>query len=316
MIHYKRYLFIYAVTLHITGLLSFVAVARAQTADSATQKWTAAESTVANGALPRLIADSFVFTEGPASDASGNVFFTDQPKNRIWKYGADGSLSIFMENAGRSNGLYVDRQGNLVACADEHNQLWSISPSRKVTILVKDVSGLHLNGPNDLWISPNGSIYFTDPYYQRDYWNRKAPEIKDQRVYLLQKNKPLKAVVDTLRKPNGIIGTPDGRYLFVADIEAGKTYKYKITADGSLKDPELFTNMGSDGMTIDNQGNVYLTGNGVTVFNASGKQIGHIPVAAQWTSNVTFGGRNWNQLFITASQSIYVVDMKVRGAGH
>lgn len=269
---------------------------------------------VANGASPRLISRQFSFTEGPARDRQGNIFFTDQPNNKIWKYDTHGRLSVFMDSAGRSNGLYFDKKGNLLACADEQDQLWSISPTKKITVLVKDLDGKKLNGPNDLWISPRGDIYFTDPYYQRNYWTRTKPDIEAQKVYLLAKGKTtVVPLIDTLQRPNGIVGTPDGKYLYVADIKAGKTYRYAINEDGSLGDAKLFTDMGSDGITIDHKGNLYLTGNGVTVFDPQGKKIAHIPIPEKWTANVAFGGKRRDKLFITASEAIYIVDMKVHG---
>jgi gluconolactonase len=120
-------------------------------------------------------------------------------------------------------------------------------------------------------------------------------------------------VVDDLVQPNGIIGTPDGKTLYIADIGANKTYSYKINRDGSLSDKKLFTELGSDGMTIDNRGNVYLTGNGVTVFDKSGNKIQHIPIDKDWTANVTFGGKNQQTLFITAQQALYSLEMNVKG---
>lgn len=269
---------------------------------------------IAGEAQPKLIADQFSFTEGPAVDKEGNIFFTDQPNNKIWKYGTDGQLSVFLDNAGRANGLYFDKKGNLVACADEKNQLWSISPNGKVTVLLDDFKGQKLNGPNDLWIDPKGGIYFTDPYYQRAYWERQSPDMDDEKVYYLPKGKKEPIIVDEdLVRPNGIIGTPDGKYLYVADAQDKKTYKYVINADGTLKDRELFVGQGSDGMTIDNQGNIYLTGDGVTVYNAEGKKIEHIAIPSKWTANVTFGGKNRDKLFITATDSIYILDMQVKG---
>jgi gluconolactonase len=270
---------------------------------------------LATGAMPKLISRQFSFTEGPAVDKNGNVFFTDQPNNKIWKYDTDGNLSVFVDNAGRSNGMYFDKKGNLITCADEQNQLWSISPKGKVTVLLTDYKGRKLNGPNDLWIHPKGGIYFTDPYYQRTYWTRKSPEIEGQKVYFLPKG-ATEAVplIEDLKQPNGIIGTPDGRELYVADLGGGKTFKYTIKADGSLSDAQLFTSMGSDGMTLDEKGNIYLTGAGVTVFSPQGKQVAHIAIPEKWTANVTFGGKRHNQLFITASEAIYVVEMKVKGA--
>lgn len=272
-------------------------------------------SIIAPGAKLQLISSQFGFTEGPAVNKKGDVFFTDQPNNKIWKYDAHGKLSVFLDNAGRSNGLYFDSKGNLLSCADEKSELWSISPSGKVTVLLKDFQGHRLNGPNDLWVHPKGGIYFTDPYYQRPYWERKSPDIKGQKVYYLAKGKKEATIVDeNLVQPNGIIGTPDGRYLYVADIKDGKTYRYTIHADGSLTNRQLFVEQGSDGMTIDNQGNIYLTGNGVTVYNSHGKKIEHIAVPAKWTANVCFGGKHKNILFITASESLYTLQMQVRAA--
>jgi gluconolactonase len=269
-------------------------------------------SIIADGAQLQLVSDQFGFTEGPATDKDGNIFFTDQPNNRIWKYDTEGKLSVFLEKAGRSNGTYFDKQGNLVTCADERNELWSITPTGKITVLLKDVNGLHLNGPNDLWIHPNsGGIYFTDPYYQRDYWTHKSPQIEGQKVYYLPTGKAPIVVADNLVKPNGIIGTPDGKYLYVADIEGNKTYKYTIAADGTLTQQTLHVPMGSDGMTLDNQGNIYLTGKGVTVFDPEGKQIEHIDIPDGWTGNVTFGGKQKDLLFITASKAVYTLKMKV-----
>lgn len=272
-------------------------------------------SIIAKGAEPRLISNQFKFTEGPATDKYGNVYFTDQPNDKIWKYGTDGKLSVFLDKTGRSNGLYFDKKGNLISCADEKNELWSIDPKGKVTVLLSDYKGRLFNGPNDLWIHPvNGGIYFTDPLYKREYWTRQGERLEKEQVYYFPANKKEPVVAaSNAEKPNGIIGTPDGKFLYVADIGGNKTYKYKINADGTLQSPQLFAEQGSDGMTIDNQGNIYLTGKGVTVYNVEGKQIEHIDIPAPWTANVCFGGKNRDKLFITASESVYVLDMQVKG---
>lgn len=271
-------------------------------------------STIVAGAKPVLISDQFTFTEGPAVDKKGNVFFTDQPNDKIWKYGTDGKLSVFLDKAGRSNGMYFDKKGNLLACADENSELWSITPKKKITVMAKGYKGQRLNGPNDLWIAPDGGIYLTDPYYQRPYWTRKTPEITGNKLYYLPKGrKELQIADESFKTPNGIVGTPDGKYLFVADLGAGKTYRFTIQADGSLNEKKLFAEQGSDGMTIDNKGNIYLTGNGVTVYDPDGKKIAHVPVPAKWTGNVCFGGEERNKLFITASTSVFLLDMKVKG---
>jgi gluconolactonase len=276
----------------------------------------AQSSVIEPGAKVQLLADSFKFTEGPASDKAGNVYFTDQPNDKIFIWSTDGRLSTFMEKSGRSNGLSFDRKGSLWACADEKNELWRISPSGKTEVVVKDYKGKLLNGPNDVWIRPDGGVYFSDPFYKRDYWNRQNAEQDGQCVYFFdpKKNKLIR-VVDDMVQPNGIIGTPDGKILYIADIGGQKTYRYSIRRDGTLADRTLFCEMGSDGMTIDSEGNVYLTGRGVTVFNPAGKRIEQIPISANWTANVCFGGKDHRTLFITATQNLFSLRMRVQGAG-
>ena len=273
-------------------------------------------SIVAPGAEVKLLASGFEFTEGPASDTDGNVYFTDQPNDRIHIWSTDGKLSTFMQGSGRSNGLSFDRQGNLWACADEKNELWRISPAGEPSVIIKEYNGKLLNGPNDVWIRPDGGLYFTDPFFRRDYWTRQNSEQDAQGVYYLdaQRNKLIR-VADDLMMPNGIIGTPDGKTLYVADLGGQKTYQYTIQPDGTLSDKKLFCEMGSDGMTIDNEGNVYLTGRGVTVFDPSGKQIHQISVNAPWTANVCFGGKDRKTLFITAMQNLFGLQMRVKGVG-
>jgi len=269
---------------------------------------------IAKGAKPEKLAGDFEFTEGPACDREGNIFFTDQPNNRIMKWSADNKLTRFGENFGRANGMYFDRKGNLITCSDEKNELWSIAPDGKVKVLVKDFEGKKLNGPNDLWITPNGGIYLTDPFYKRPWWDHQSSEQDGQHVYYLAPGaSKLIRVVTDFEQPNGIIGTPDGKYLYIADIKGNKTWRYSINADGTLSGKKLFAELGSDGMTIDNKGNIYLTGKGVTIFNRDGVQIENIPIPEGWTANVCFGGKDRHLLFVTASKSVYGIKMKVKG---
>ena len=269
---------------------------------------------VAPGASAQLVSSRFKFTEGASTDKKGNVFFTDQPNDKIWKYDTKGKLSVFLDKTGRSNGTYFDKKGNLIACADEKGELWSISPKGKVKILLSDLRGKQLNGPNDLWVRNDGGIYFTDPYYQRDYWTRKKSELDGQKVYFLSKgSKEPIAVAADLARPNGIVGTPDGKYLYVADISGSKIYKYTANADGTLSDKQLFAAQGADGITLDSKGNVYLCGNGITIYDPQGNKIGNIPVPARWSANICFAGKNKDILFITASESVFTVQMQVKG---
>jgi gluconolactonase len=269
---------------------------------------------VAPGAVVERVSERFIFTEGPAVDKWGNVFFTDQPNNKIWKWSAlDGQLTVFHDAPGRSNGLYFDRAGDLLACADQDNELWVFDMQGAYRVLVKDYQGKKLNGPNDLWEDLQGGIYFTDPFYKRPYWQRGPMEQDGQHVYYLSPDRQtVTRVIDDLKQPNGIVGTPDGKNLYVADIRDQKTYRYDIAGPGMLAHKTLFAPMGSDGMTLDNQGNLYLTGRGVTVFNAAGEQIKHIPIDSGWTANVCFGGADRDLLFITAKESLYTLKMRVK----
>ncbi len=282
---------------------------------AATDRVEAADSVVAPGAKLEKLAGGFEFTEGPTCDAGGNIYFTDQPNNRIMKWSVDGKLSTFMQPAGRANGMDFDAKGNLIACADEHDQLWSIAPDKQVTVLIKDYQGKLLCGPNDVWCHPDGGLYITDPFYKRPWWDHSERPQDGEHVYFLSADrKQLTRVTHDLKQPNGITGTPDGKWLFVADIGAGKTYRYTIQPDGTLADKKLFCPMGSDGMTIDAEGNLYLTGKGVTVFDPTGKQFDHIDVPEPWTANLSFGGKDRQTLFITASKSFYSIRLRVKGA--
>ncbi len=272
-------------------------------------------SLIAEGAKLTLVAEDYDFTEGPALAPNGDVYFTDQPNNRILKWdAATNSVETYLQPSGRSNGLYFDHDGNLLSCADEKTQLWRIDTEKNITVLVEDFDDKKLNGPNDLWVDPNGGIYFTDPFYKRPWWEHEAPEQAAKRVYYLTPDMgEVRIVAEDYVQPNGIIGTADGKTLYVADIGDKKTYSYTMNADGSLSNKKLFAELGSDGMTVDNQGNVYLTGDGVTVFDKSGQQIHHIPVPEKWTANVTFGGPQQDILFITAMDSVYTLAMQVNG---
>jgi gluconolactonase len=292
-----------------------VAIIAALAAPVYAQETNRVSPVIAPGATLKKLAGDFQFTEGPTSDRAGNVYFTDQPNNRIMKWSVDGSLSTFMQPAGRANGMFFDSHGNLIACADENTELWSIAPDGKHIVLTNQFEGKALNGPNDVWVRPDNSMFFTDPFYKRPWWNYDQPPQGTQQVYFLSADRQtLKRVTTDLQQPNGIIGTPDGKQLFVADIRARKTWAYEIQPDGSLINKTLRCELGSDGMTLDTEGNLYLTGRGVIVFAPDGKQIEHIAVPEPWTANVSFGGKDHKTLFITASKGLYAIELKYKGA--
>ena len=270
---------------------------------------------LAPDAVLEKLADSFSFTEGPATDADGNVYFTDQPNDRIHVWTIENTLTTYLEPAGRSNGLCFDSKGFLWACADGRNELWRIGPAKETTVVVKAFEDKLLNAPNDVWVAPDGGVYFTDPFYKRPYWDRGPMEQSCQGVYYVAPEGTVTRVVADMTAPNGLIGTPDGKTLYISDIGDKKTWKYRVSDGGALSEKTLFCDMGSDGMTLDSEANVYLTGDGVTVFNASGERIAHIPVDEPWTANVCFGGKDRDYLFITASTALYRVKTRVTGAG-
>jgi gluconolactonase len=266
---------------------------------------------VAPGAEVKKLAGDFRFTEGPAADARGNVYFTDIPNNRIHRWSVeDEQLSTFREESGGANGLYFDKDGNLLACEGGGRRLVSITPKGEVKVLAEKYQEKKFNSLNDLWIDPNGAIYFTDPRYG----NRDGMEQDGEHVYYLTPDrKKVIRVIDDMVRPNGVIGTPNGRRLYVTDHGGGKTYTYRISKGGELSDKKLFCEEGSDGMTIDVKGNVYLTTDVVAIYNRKGKRIAEIKVPER-PANVTFGGPDNKTLFITARTSLYSIEMNVRGA--
>lgn len=280
------------------------------------QTGTPSTSVIAAGAQLEKLAGDFAFTEGPTCDSAGNVFFTDQPNDRILKWSVSGTLSTFLQPAGRANGMYFDAHGNLMACADEKTALWSIAPDQTATVITNAFQGKALNGPNDVWVRRDGSLFFTDPFYKRTWWNYNEPPQGTEQVYFLSADRrDLRRVTTDLVQPNGLIGTPDGKKLFVADIRANKTWVYDIRDDGSLTDKTLRCDLGADGITLDTEGNLYLTGRkGVTVVDPIGKQIDLIAVPEPWTANVSFGGSDHQTLFITASKGLYAIKLKHKGA--
>jgi gluconolactonase len=266
---------------------------------------------VAPGAEVKKLAGDFRFTEGPAADAEGDVYFSDIPNSRIHKWSVgDGALRTFREDSGGANGLYFDKDGNLLACEGRGRRLVSITPEGEVTVLADEYEGKQFNSLNDLWIDPNGGVYFTDPRYG----NRDGMEQDGEHVYYLTPDrKKVIRVIDDMVRPNGVIGTPNGKRLYVTDHGGGKTFRYTIDEDGTLSNKRLFCEEGSDGMTLDQRGNVYLTTDVVALYNRKGQRIAEIKVPER-PANVTFGGPGNKTLFVTARTSLYSIEMNVRGA--
>lgn len=300
---------------------------------------------VAPNAQLTQLGQGFSFTEGPAVDRSGNIFFTDQPNDKIYKWSANtGAITTFLTGTGRSNGMYFDKKGFLITCADMHGEVWSIDKYGHHTVLVKKYNGKLLNGPNDVWVNPvTGGMYITDPLFGRDYWDDTDPRkvnlwpgtsqqaspvgstLGGYVYYLSPDHRRLTRVTTESmgwspdKWPNGVIGTPDGKKLYVNkwdfDTDGSKTWVFDINYNGSLSNMKLFTDMGGDGMTMDENGNVYIANNrGITAFSKRGKRILNIPVPPGGSNNVAFGGRDGKTLFITGQDKVYSLKMKVKGA--
>ena len=179
-------------------------------------------------------------------------------------------------------------------------------------MLASQYNGTRFNEPNDLWIDPNGGIYFTDPVFF-------GTQVQDgQHVYYISPDRStVTRVISDMTKPNGLVGTPDGKTLYVSDYGAGATYKYTINADGTLTGKTLFVSVGSDGMEIDSEGNVYLTTDDVVVYNSAGTKIDTINVLDRPT-NLCFAGADRRTLFITTEKGFYSIPLRMQGAdvGH
>ncbi len=267
------------------------------------------------GTKVEKLAGDFKFTEGATVNSAGEIFFTDQPNNAIHRWTREQGVRLFMQPAGRSNGMCFTSDGALLACADEAMELWKIAPDGTKTVLLKGYAGQELNGPNDVWPHPQGGCFFTDPFYKRPWWSHAEPPQGTQQVYFLPEgsSQPVR-VTDDLKQPNGIVGTVDGKTLFVADIGAKQTWKYDISSEFKLSNKTLFCAMGSDGMTIDADGRIYLTGSkGVYVFDSKGAELGIIEIPEKWSANVCIGGPDKKTLFVTAMSGIYAVPLKVKG---
>lgn len=280
-------------------------------------------------------ATSVVFTEGPAADAEGAVYFTEITGNRILKYLPDGSWEEFRNPSRRANGLAFDSEGSLIACEGAREgggrQVTRTNmETGKVEVLAKDFEGRRLNSPNDLVVAKNGRIYFTDPRYG----GQEGREIDTEDVYMIDNDGSLKrvATLPDIAKPNGIVLSPDQETLYVADTQPGppreaRLMKFDVQEDGSLTNPRLHYSFGSgrgiDGMAIDVEGNIYGAAGsndnppenhaGIYVISPQGELLGRIPVPEDSVTNCTFGGLELKTLYVTAGKRLFSIRMKNSG---
>jgi gluconolactonase len=267
---------------------------------------------------PVKLHGKFEFTEGPAADAKGNVYFTDIPKDTIYKVDLDGKLSKFTETSNHANGLMFNSKGELCACEmDGQLVAYDIATKKKRTIIDKH-NGNRFNAPNDLVIDKNDGIYFTDPSFRAP---KPMPQDKLAVYYTDGKGKVTR-LIDDLPNPNGVILSIDEKTLYVIPTGQPEMMSYPIESPGKLGKGKIFCTLkaaegkkpgGGDGLTIDEKGNLYITSaTGLQVFDPSGKYLGVISLPEQ-PANVTFGGADFKTLYVTARTSLYTVQMEVAG---
>jgi gluconolactonase len=213
--------------------------------------------------------------------------------------------------------MYVDKNDNLYVCEGGTGSIVFYTPDGKRTVVANKFGARHFNKPNDLWIDPKGGIYFTDPVYGQNFHNVQGGE---HVYYIFPDRSNIIRVIEVsgkegeFVKPNGVVGTPDGKLLYVADIGGRMVYRYNIQEDGTLTGKHPFAPVLTDGMTLDEKGNLYMAGNGITIYSPEGKEIEKIAVPESWTANLCFGGADFKTLFITARSGFYSIEMSVKGA--
>jgi gluconolactonase len=217
-------------------------------------------------------------------------------------------VSLFRDNSGNANGLALNAKGDLLVCESGRGRVVSISPQGELNLVAEQYDGRAFNQPNDLWIDPAGGVYFSDPIYGRAD-RRQSGECV---YYIASDRAKAIRVLDDLVRPNGIVGTADGKTLFVTDHGAGKTYRYTVEPDGTLARKRLFVKVGADGMKLDSQGNLYLAEHGIRIYSPQAVPLETIDIPHPPT-NLCFAGSDRRTLFITARSAAYTLRMRVPG---
>jgi gluconolactonase len=281
-----------------------------------------AEDILQPGSKVEKIAEGCKFTEGPAVDREGDLYFSDGPNDRILRRTPDGKVSVFHSPCGRANGLAIDAEGRLVMCQSAgeggKRRVARREKDGKETVLAETYDGKPFIAPNDLTIDKEGRIYFSDPYYG-------PPAEKSQPVsgvYRIDAPGKVVRVIEDLQRPNGILLTPDNQLLYVSDRGTQKLHRYEVQEDGGLKAAgviyDFSPDRGIDGLALDEEGNIYgAAGEGKTtglfVISPDGKLLLHQPMP-EFSTNTEFGGADGRELFLTAGGSVYRLRTVVRGA--
>jgi gluconolactonase len=264
--------------------------------------------TITNILLPgegwQLVSEGHKFTEGPAVNAKGELFFTDIPNNRIHKVGLDGKVTVFAENTGGANGLMFGPDGRLFACANGKKAIVAYDASGKESTIAEDITS------NDLVVNHKGAIYVTDP--------------ANKKVWFISKSGERKMVDDKITRPNGLTLSPDQSLLLVADTSGQFVYSFRIQEDGSLTHRQRYFHLhlvdgsmqsGADGMKVDSRGNLYVTTElGLQVCDQAGRVNSIIPKPQRaWLSNVCFAGPQLDELVVTCGDKVYKRKTRAKG---
>lgn len=257
----------------------------------------------------QLVAEGYRFTEGPAVNAKGEVFFTEGANSRIYKIGLDGKVTLWHSDTKRGDGQAFGPDGRLYSAAVAENKILAYDAEGKASVIAEDLRG------NDLVVAHNGNIYVTNPG---------ATGNEPGRVWLIKPG-GAKSVVDTgLRFPNGITLSPDQTLLYVDDYRSHWVYSYQIQPDGSLAHkqryywlhvPDTADDSAADGMRVDRDGRLYVaTRMGIQVCDQAGRVQCILPTPNGRISNLSFGGENFDTLFATCGDKVYKRKLKVAGA--
>lgn len=256
----------------------------------------------------KKIASGYTFTEGVTEAEDGHIFFSDIPNNRIHILDPKtGQTTVNRENTGGANGLMFNKDGMLFACEGKAKRVTKQNGS-EVIVIADKFDGKALNAPNDLALDNAGGIYFTDPGYGVE-----PPDLNVEAVYYVDAAGKVTRAISDLKRPNGIVFSPDFKVLYVADPGDKKIFAYDVTSAGKPENKRQFAKFGADGMTVDELGNLYATAKGrIIILKPDGKTAGEVTVP-EGPSNVEFGGKDGKTLFITARTSVYSVELNVRG---
>lgn len=315
--NYYSYSFWQAIT---TLFVSFIAACTPKANSDKENNITAEFSKIMPDSVEIIqIASGFQFTEGPVWSDDGYLLFSDIPQNTIYQFNE--GTKEFQKPSGKSNGLAFDQEGRLLKCEHENRRLSRIELNGKVTVLADSFRGKRLNSPNDLTLSREGHIYFTDPPWGLPKnQNDPTKELTFNGVFRYTNGK-LDLLIDSLQWPNGIALSPDEEFLYVGSYqnENPMWFKYKLGETGLIDSGEMFfdaDDLGDnhpDGMTVDIEGNVYCTGpQGVIVLSSEGTFLGLIK-PPELPANCAFGGADGKTFFMTARTSVYSVKLNYPG---